>query len=119
MKKYSILFLLIIILAKVIYLLFEIDYNGSLLDIVSKPKVDKEELESLELYGHKLSSIGLTLLVIPFLYLVYNFIVKNKIFFLYGADKSYNQRATFLSCFIVILLMTSSLVYSFSLFIFT
>ena len=79
MKKYSILFLLIIILAKVIYLLFEIDYNGSLLDIVSKPKVDKEELESLELYGHKLSSIGLTLLVIPFLYLVYNFIVKNKI----------------------------------------
>ena len=30
MKKYSILFLLIIILAKVIYLLFEIDYNGSL-----------------------------------------------------------------------------------------
>jgi hypothetical protein len=78
MKKYSILFLLIIILAKVIYLLFEIDYNGSLLDIVSKPKVDKEELESLELYGHKLSSIGLTLLVIPFLYLLYNFLVKNK-----------------------------------------
>lgn len=78
MKKYSILFLLIIILAKVIYLLFEIDYNGSLLDIVSKPKVDKEELESLELYGHKLSSIGLTLLVIPFLYLLYNFFVKNK-----------------------------------------
>ena len=77
MKKYSLLFLLIIILAKIIYLLFEIDYNGFLLDTVSKAKIEKEELEDLELYGHKLSSIGLTLLIVPFLFLLYNYFVKN------------------------------------------
>lgn len=65
MKKYSITFLIVIIVVKLIYLYFESHYNGSLIDISSDPNVEKEILNNLELYGHKLSAIGLTLLVIP------------------------------------------------------
>lgn len=71
MKKYSITFLIVIIVVKLIYLYFESHYNGSLIDISSDPNVEKEILNNLELYGHKLSAIGLTLLVIPLFYLVF------------------------------------------------
>lgn len=69
MKKYSITFLILIIVIKLIYLYFESHYNGSLIDISSDPNVEKEILNNLELYGHKLSAIGLTLLLIPLFYL--------------------------------------------------
>lgn len=78
MKKYSILFIIVIILIKIVYLFFESDYNAELLNIVSDPNSTKEILEGLEKYGHRLSSIGLTLLVVPFLYLFLKKFIQNQ-----------------------------------------
>lgn len=82
MKKYSITFLILIIVLKLIYLYFESHYNGSLIDISSDPNIEKEILNNLELYGHKLSAIGLTLLFIPLFYL--------------GLKKYFNEFKTFI-----------------------
>lgn len=78
MKKYSMWFIISIILIKIIYLIFESHYNANLIDTVSNPNTTKDVLENLEIYGHRLSSIGLTLLLIPFLYLILKKIIKNR-----------------------------------------
>ena len=77
--KYGYIFIIFIILAKLLYLYFEIDYNGSLIDLSTKYDITEKELKDLEKYGHTLTSIGLTLLIIPFLYLVITNITKYKI----------------------------------------
>ena len=64
---------------KLRYLYFEIDYNGSLINLSTKYDIAEKELKDLEKYGHTLTSIGLTLLIIPFLYLVITNITKYKI----------------------------------------
>ena len=78
MKQYSIFFIILIILIKIIYLFFESDYNSHLINVVSDPSATKDILEELEKYGHRLSSIGLTLLLVPFLYLLLKRIIKDK-----------------------------------------
>ena len=77
--KYGYIFIIFIILAKLLYLYFEIDYNGNLIDLSTKYDITEKELKDLEKYGHTLTSIGLTLLIIPFLYLVITNITKYKI----------------------------------------
>ena len=77
--KFSTIFILVLILLKLTYLYFEIDYNGSLIDLSTKYDITEKELKDLEKYGHTLTSIGLTLLIIPFLYLVITNITKYKI----------------------------------------
>lgn len=75
MKNFSLIFIISIILIKIIYLYFESDYNAHLIDIVSDPNATQEILNNLEKYGHRLSSIGLTLLIIPFIYSILKKIV--------------------------------------------
>ena len=77
--KFSTIFILVLILLKLTYLYFEIDYNGSLINLSTKYDIAEKELKDLEKYGHTLTSIGLTLLIIPFLYLVITNITKYKI----------------------------------------
>lgn len=71
MKKFSLLFLFLIVVIKLVYLYFEADYNGYLLDTVTNGEVTKEIFDSLEHYGHTLSAIGLTLLIVPMLYILF------------------------------------------------
>ncbi len=70
LPRISIHFLIFIIIAKLVYLFFESYYNGYVIDIVTSTNITKEILEDLEFFGNKISSIGLTLLLMPFFYLV-------------------------------------------------
>ena len=59
-----------LIVAKLIYLVFETYYNGYIIDIVSSTDVTKDSLERLEGFGNNISSVGITLLLLPFYYLI-------------------------------------------------
>jgi len=59
-----------LIVAKLIYLGFESYYNGFVIDVVTSTHVDKDLLETLETFGNRISSVGITLLLLPFYYLV-------------------------------------------------
>lgn len=70
LPKMGFYFILALIFAKLIYLGFESYYNGFVIDIVTSTHVDKELLERLEAFGNRVSSVGITLLLVPFFYLV-------------------------------------------------
>lgn len=63
-------FMLTLIVAKLIYLGFESYYNGFVIDVVTSTHVDQDLLKKLESFGNRISSVGITLLLIPFYYLV-------------------------------------------------
>ena len=71
LPKYGTFFLVFIIIAKLIYLGVEVFYNGYLIDIITNSTVTQESLEFIESLGHNVSSVGLTLLLTPFFYLLY------------------------------------------------
>lgn len=68
---FSILFIIIIIISKLTYLVFESYYNYQVLETVIDYTVTKDDLHKLELLGHNISSVGLALLVTPFGYLLF------------------------------------------------
>lgn len=61
-------FIVLLIVAKIGYLLFEMYYNGSMLDTVTAQNATKEGFEHIESLGHNLTSLGLTLLFAPLFY---------------------------------------------------
>lgn len=61
-------FIVLLVVAKIGYLLFEMYYNGSMLDTVTAQNATKEGFENIESLGHNLTSLGLTLLLAPFFY---------------------------------------------------
>ena len=63
-------FVVALIIAKLVYLGFESYYNGFVIDVVTSTHVDKDLLERLESFGNRVSSVGITLLLVPFFYLV-------------------------------------------------
>ncbi|HIC42910.1 MAG TPA: hypothetical protein EYO73_01025, partial [Sulfurimonas sp.] len=63
-------FMIVLIVAKLIYLGFESYYNGFVIDVVTSTHVDQDLLQTLESFGNRISSVGITLLIIPFYYLV-------------------------------------------------
>ncbi len=68
--KMSLAFILFVIIAKIIYLLFESYYNGYIIDVVTTSNVTKDVLKQIEGIGNKISSVGLTLLILPVYYLL-------------------------------------------------
>ncbi len=70
LPKMGFYFMLALIIAKLIYLGFESYYNGFVIDVVTSTHVDKSLLERLESFGNRISSTGITLLLIPIYYLV-------------------------------------------------
>ena len=70
LPKMGLYFMLALIAAKLIYLCFESYYNGFVIDVVTSTHVDKNLLERLETFGNRISSVGITLLLIPVYYLV-------------------------------------------------
>ena len=73
-------FQILLIALTAAYLVFESIYNFDMLNAASQSasKALKQTLEELEIRGHKVSSIGLTLFLVPFFYTVANFIFKKK-----------------------------------------
>ena len=70
LPKYSLHFFLFIIVSKVVYLLVEWYYNVHLINTITTAQLTKEMLTSIESLGHNVSSVGLTLLLVPFFYLL-------------------------------------------------
>jgi len=70
LPKMGFYFMLSLIIAKLIYLGFESYYNGFVIDVVTSTHVDQDLMNKLESFGNRISSVGITLLVIPFYYLV-------------------------------------------------
>ena len=70
LPKMGFYFMLSLIVAKLIYLGFESYYNGFVIDVVTSTHVDKDLLTKLENFGNRVSSVGITLLLIPLYYLV-------------------------------------------------
>ena len=76
LPKFTPYFLLFIVVSKVIYLLIEWYYNIHLIDTITTAKITEEMLTSIESLGHNVSSVGLTLLVTPFFYLLVRLVFK-------------------------------------------
>lgn len=70
LPKMGFYFMLALIVAKLVYLGFESYYNGFVIDVVTSTHVDQELLRKLESFGNRISSVGITLLLIPIYYLV-------------------------------------------------
>ena len=68
--KYPLYLFVFILLGKVGYIIVESFYNYHVLTITTSPDLSKEILEELNTNGHRISAIGITLLLIPFLYLL-------------------------------------------------
>lgn len=78
LPKYTVNFLVFIIVSKIIYLVFEAYYNGYLVETVSNPDISVDILKNIEQLGHNISAMGMTLLLTPFIYLLIKKIVQNK-----------------------------------------
>ena len=72
---YALYFLILLILSKIVYLFLESNYNYDVLKAVSDYTITQDNLKQIETKGHILSSIGLSLLILPFAYLL----IKRKI----------------------------------------
>ncbi len=70
LPKMGFYFMLGLIIAKLVYLGFESYYNGFVIDVVTSTHVDPDLMQRLETFGNRISSIGITLLVLPFFYLL-------------------------------------------------
>jgi len=68
--KMGFYFIVALIMAKLIYLGFESYYNGFVIDVVTSTHVDQDLLSKLERFGNRISSVGITLLLLPMYYLV-------------------------------------------------
>jgi len=68
--KYPLYLFLFILIAKVGYVVVESYYNYHVLTVTTSPSLSKEAVEELNLNGHRISALGITLLLIPFLYLL-------------------------------------------------
>jgi len=63
-------FMVGLIIAKLVYLGFESYYNGFVIDAVTSTHVDQDLLKTLENFGNRISSVGITLLLVPLYYFV-------------------------------------------------
>ena len=70
LPKMGLYFMIGLIVAKLIYLGFESYYNGFVIDVVTSTHVDHDLLKTLENFGNRISSVGITLLILPLYYLV-------------------------------------------------
>lgn len=68
MPFYIVLF---IVVAKIVYLKFESLYNFNVLNKSTSLNITQQELVALEIEGHTISSVGLTLLVAPIFYKIF------------------------------------------------
>lgn len=77
--KYPLYLFLSILALKLGYIVVESYYNYHVLSITTQPQLTKETIETLNINGHRISAIGITLLIIPFLYFIASRIFKENI----------------------------------------
>ncbi len=75
--KYPLYLFIAILVAKFGYIIIESFYNYHVLTVTTSPSLTKETIEELNTNGHRISAIGITLLLIPFLYLMVKRFNKN------------------------------------------
>ena len=68
--KYPLYFFLALVVAKFGYTIVESFYNYHVLITTTSAQLSQDALEELNRNGHRISSIGITLLIVPFLYLL-------------------------------------------------
>jgi hypothetical protein len=68
--KYPLYLFVLILVAKIGYIIVESFYNYHVLTVTTAPDLTKEVLEELNQNGHMISAMGITLLLLPFLYLL-------------------------------------------------
>ncbi|MDF1874300.1 hypothetical protein JHD48_00975 [Sulfurimonas sp. SAG-AH-194-I05] len=66
--KYPLYLFLMILLVKIGYIALESYYNYYVLTVTTTTPLTKETIENLNINGHRISAIGITLLLFPFLY---------------------------------------------------
>ena len=67
--KYPLYLFIAILVAKFGYIIVESFYNYYVLVTTTSAELSKETIEALNINGHRISSIGITLLLVPFFYL--------------------------------------------------
>lgn len=75
---YSISFLWVLIILKISYLLVESAYNTVVLDANVLTNPTQEIFNNIEILGHAVASIGITILLLPFLYRKISRLLKRK-----------------------------------------
>lgn len=68
--KYPIYLFMAMLIAKIVYVVVESFYNNYVLEITTSATLSKDTVEQLNTTGHTISAIGVTLLLIPFFYLL-------------------------------------------------
>jgi len=68
--KYPFYLFGVILFSKIGYVVIESYYNFHVLSVTTDPSLTKDALEELNRNGHRISAVGITLLLIPFLYLI-------------------------------------------------
>jgi len=78
--NYPIYLLLFIIISKMLYLIAESIYNTIVLDVGIIKTPTKEIYDNLEVLGHNITSIGVTLLLFPLIYWIFSIFIKKETF---------------------------------------
>ena len=88
--NYPIYLLLLIIISKILYLIAESIYNTIVLDVGVIETPTKEIYDNLEVLGHNITSIGVTLLLFPLVYWIFSKFIKREVFrFFYTLSVSF------------------------------
>jgi len=75
---FSIAFLVVLLVIKLLYILAETIYNSIVLDGIASSSLTIEQLNNIERLGHIVSSVGFIILILPLLYkLAYYFTLKD------------------------------------------
>jgi len=75
---FSIAFLVVLLVIKLLYVLTETVYNSIVLDGIASSDLTIEQLNNIESLGHVVSSVGFIILILPLLYkLAYYFTLKD------------------------------------------
>ena len=69
--KYPILLFFILLLAKIVYIYIESQYNYRILETLTQASLDTLVIDELNEFGHRISSVGFTLLLIPIFYILF------------------------------------------------
>lgn len=69
--KYPALLFFVLLLTKIAYIVVESQYNYNILDTLTQSSLDTKSIDELNEFGHQISSVGLTLLLIPIFYFLF------------------------------------------------
>jgi len=68
--KYPTLMFFIIFCLKIFYIVIESNYNYDVLNTTTNALLSQDDIEALNITGHQISSLGITLLLVPFFYMI-------------------------------------------------